>query len=215
MGASGCRIERIVERLAHHGHDSVQGSGVAKTDSREVGTFHQIALEGAADLTVKVGPEPSVSITADDNLIPLITTSVENGELTISTKESTSTQLGIKVAITVPSLDKVEIRGAGDVHVEGVHGPRFMASIQGAGDLKVLGKVDESAADIAGAGDIDFTGLIAKNSSISIAGSGDVKTYATGTLKAAIRGSGEIGYLGHPKSVEPNILGSGDINPLD
>lgn len=191
------------------------GSGQKKTEEREVADFHKIILDGVADVSVKIGPKASVMVTSDDNLLALLSTKVEGDTLTIESKENYSTDLGMKVFVTVPSLDSLRIRGAGDVTVDGVSGDSFEGTIHGAGDLKVTGTVDRSVAEIAGAGDIDFTGLIAKSSDVTIEGAGDVRVHASENLKAKIRGAGDVRYKGHPKNVEPSILGAGDISALD
>jgi hypothetical protein len=56
--------------------NAIQGSGVSKTESRSVGSFSKIDLSGSPDVEVAVGPATSVSVTADDNIVPIIETTV-------------------------------------------------------------------------------------------------------------------------------------------
>ncbi|HVY49735.1 MAG TPA: DUF2807 domain-containing protein, partial [Minicystis sp.] len=64
------------------------GSGHAKTETRSVAAFHAVDLSGSLEAEVKVGAPQKVEITGDDNLVPLVTTSVEGGKLSVQTKGS-------------------------------------------------------------------------------------------------------------------------------
>ena len=60
-----------------------------------------------------------------------------------------------------------------------------------------------------------FDALSRRHSDVTIEGAGDVRVHASENLKAKIRGAGDVRYEGHPKNVEPSILGAGDISALD
>ncbi len=52
------------------------GSGTAKTETRPVAGFTSIELAGTGDVQVKQTGTESLTVTADDNLLPLLTTEV-------------------------------------------------------------------------------------------------------------------------------------------
>lgn len=214
LALAGCGSVHVIERISSKG-GGTDGSGKQKTEARKVGSFDRIVLEGAADVTVKIGPDASVMVTTDDNLLALLTTTVDDDTLTIESTEEYSTDIGMKVFVTVPSLTSLHIYGAGDVDVDGVAGGTFDGVIRGAGDLKVTGSVERSGAEIAGAGDIDFSGLKSKSADVTIAGAGDVRVHASESLIAKIRGAGDIRYSGQPKSVTRSIFGAGDIHSVE
>lgn len=58
-------------------------------------------------MAVKVGTTPSVEVTTDDNLLPLIRTSVADGPLTVDIDGSISTHLGVPVTVVAPNLDTI------------------------------------------------------------------------------------------------------------
>src|SRR5262245_33132286 len=70
-----------------HSH-SVRGSGVRTEEDRPVAEFHSVELETSAKVQVEVGSAPSLHISGDDNLLPLVETKVENGVLKVDTRES-------------------------------------------------------------------------------------------------------------------------------
>ena len=73
---------------------------------------------------------------------------------------------GSRMEITVPSLTRVVIDGAGDVNVRDISGKEFAVEINGAGDMKLDGEVDSFRLGINGAGDVDARKLIAREVSV-------------------------------------------------
>ncbi|MFY9233404.1 MAG: head GIN domain-containing protein [Fimbriimonadaceae bacterium] len=192
----------------------VQGSGVAKSETRNVPSFSQVELRGASDVEVRPGKSISVKVTADDNLIPLIETRVEGGTLIIDTKQNVSTKIGIQVAIEVPSLTGVALQGSGDIRANGVEARDFAASISGSGNIEVSGKGSAVRASVAGSGDIDLSNLSCSEADASISGSGNISLGVISALRASIGGSGDISYSGDPK-VEKSVSGSGEVRKRD
>jgi Putative auto-transporter adhesin, head GIN domain len=63
----------------------LRGSGVAASASRVVAAFSAVDLAGSSVLAVRVGAQQAVVVHADDNLIDLVTTDVEDGTLVVGT----------------------------------------------------------------------------------------------------------------------------------
>lgn len=192
------------------GGPQVQGSGKVKTESRSVPNFTKIQSHGSANCEVTVGPAVSVKITADDNILPMVKTRVEDGALIISTEGRFSSKSGIRAVVTVPNLAGFSISGSGDAKIKGVRGSRFDVAISGSGDIDGQGQADSVDAAISGSGDIDLSSLRSRTASASIAGSGDIRLNVADSLSAAIQGSGSITYLGNPR-VSKSIAGSGSV----
>jgi len=191
----------------------VQGSGVSKSEQRSLAPFNAIGLAGSADVRVTIAEKQSVAVEGDDNILPLIETSVASGKLEISTKTPYSSRIGVTVTITVPALDSVGVAGSGDVSVTGLDAESFVASVAGSGVVRATGKARRVEAKVAGSGDIDFSELKAAEASAAVTGSGDIRIHATDSLSASVTGSGDISYSGTPKNVSRNVLGSGDVRP--
>src|SRR4051812_39341469 len=80
---------------------ATQGSGIAKSEPRDVKPFRRIRLDGAAKIRVTIGQPQQLTISGDDNILPLIDTTVDNEELRISSHESYSSKTPLEVTITV------------------------------------------------------------------------------------------------------------------
>jgi hypothetical protein len=211
----GCIFVADGDGHGRHHHASggalVRGSGISRTEGRTVGEFTRIVVESSWDVDVNVGGPRSLSVTGDDNLLDRVTTEVVGGVLRIGTRPgSTSTRIGLRVSVTVPSLDGVEVRGSADVAVGGVAGESFAVAVQGSGDLRATGKVAKLAASVSGSGDLDLGGIEAVDAKVSVTGSGDVVGWATETLTVSIAGCGDVRYRGSPK-VTKSVAGSGEV----
>jgi hypothetical protein len=204
FGVSGCGF----------GGPRVKGSGVARTETREVGGFTRVESAGSANVTIQIGGTQSVVIETDDNILPLIETSVKGDRLVIGSHGSYSTRIGVKVTITVPALDEARISGSGNITVSGVAAKEFEAHISGSGDIRISGSSDSLKASIAGSGGIDATKLPVTAADASVTGSGNIKVVATQSLHARIAGSGDVRYGGNPPEIHKQVTGSGSVRSM-
>jgi len=212
----------------------VQGSGKMVDEVRNVGGFTRLRLEGSMNVVAKPGASQKVTVHADDNILPLIVTSVEGDTLVLTYKPHTSISTNGVTRITVEftQLTAVDSRGSGDVSIEAIKGDKFQLNLAGSGDVKLrnaeLGKLSTNLAgsgdvslqgraadfdvNIAGSGDVNALDLQARNVKANIAGSGDARVNASDTLNGQIVGSGDISYAGNPK-VSRSVVGSGEVRP--
>ena len=188
------------------------GSGVAVTDHREVQPFAAVELAGANTVVVHVGAPQSVDVTGDDNLVDRVTTTVRDGRLVIDDRGSFTTKAPMHVAVSVPSLDGVELGGAGTVTVEGVTTDDFSSELTGNGTLVVSGTVQRLTAALAGAGTLDLHSLVATDATAQLQGTGTIRVHATSTLDATPTGTGTILYRGDP-TVTMRSRGTGTVVP--
>lgn len=188
------------------------GSGISQTEIREVGDFTSISFSGSGVVDVQVGQPRSVEVTLDDNLIHMVRTEVRNGRLHIDTKGSWSSQIGLKVQVSVPQLEGMHTSGSGDVFVHNVSSPNFDASISGSGMIVADGIAESVDVSISGSGDIDVSKLMAGEAAATITGSGEVDIHASRVATANITGSGDINVHGNPERIAESIVGSGDVN---
>ena len=187
------------------------GSGISKTETREVEDFHQVALRGSGEVNVKVGGPKSVTVTLDDNLIEMVTTEVKDGKLTIAVEGSYSSRIGLKVEIVVPELNGFFCSGSGDAIIQDVQSPSFEASVSGSGSIEASGKTDSVDVRIAGSGDVNLKQLETSDSKVSISGSGSVSVNSRKTVSVDISGSGDVDIYGDSPIVTKSISGSGDV----
>src|SRR5688572_16068403 len=90
----------------------VQGSGVRKTEKRDLPPFKSIETNGAFNVRVSCQQAASFEIEGDDNLLPLVKTEVRNGVLRIFNDGSYTATQAIIVRMTLPQLDAISSTGA-------------------------------------------------------------------------------------------------------
>jgi len=78
-----------------------RGSGTMATETRDVSGFDEIDLGGSGRVLIAVTGTESLTIEAEDNILPLLTTEVRNGRLELGAKQSISPTREIVYTITV------------------------------------------------------------------------------------------------------------------
>lgn len=190
---------------------TLQGSGTSATQIREVSSFDRVELDGLFDTTITIGPEQSVTITADDNLIEIVRTSVSGGELQIDTTGSFGTQIGIQVAIVMPALVACQKDGTGSLQIIDFQGDELEISQFGIGDISVRGSVGIVQAATHGIGSIELNELLAREAIVATHGIGDIEVHATNKISAEIHGIGSITVHGDPEERSSLLDGIGDL----
>jgi hypothetical protein len=189
---------------------STRGSGVSVTDHREVAPFTSVELVGANTVAIHAGTPLSVAVTGDDNLVDRVTTVVQDGRLVIDNRGSFTTDADMIVTVSAPSLDTVELSGAGTVMVDGAASDNFSATLTGDGTLVASGVVLRLTAVLAGTGTIDLHDLVARDGIAQLDGTGTIRVHATSALDATLTGVGTILYRGDP-TVTMHNTGTGTV----
>jgi hypothetical protein len=88
------------------GGDCRQGDGTVASETRQVPPFHSIAVDGVFEVVLRCGARQELAVTAEKNLLPYITTAVEDGQLQLGSSGSYCTTRTIEVVIEVPELNR-------------------------------------------------------------------------------------------------------------
>jgi len=217
--------------------DAIAGSGHEVDIARKVDAFTTLRLDGAANVHARQGATPSVVVHADDNIAPLVETTVEGDTLVVRMRQGTNLRSShdIVVDVVFTSLAAAHQHGSGNLRIDRLSGQRFESTITGSGDLQIdaaqlgafalsvagsgdaaiAGTADEARMGVAGSGDIDASKFAVKRVNISISGAGDARVNATEALEARVAGSGDVRYSGHPREVSRHVAGSGSVEALN
>jgi hypothetical protein len=189
----------------------IKGSGVSKTESREVGDFKSISSTAVGDVFVTIGETQSVEVTIDDNLTSLLVTEVVDGMLKIKTTGAFSSSIGLKVNITTPTLESVNSSGVGHIKIEGLDSEQFAIDLSGVGGVAAKGKVQNLNVTVSGVGSAALSELQAENVSVTVSGVGGAEVYAANSVNATTSGVGSIKVSGNPKEKKESKTGIGSI----
>ncbi len=191
----------------------VEGSGERKVEKRGVKSFSALHVSGAYELTVRIGEEESLTLEGDDNLLPLIETTVENRILVVKNSKSISPKLPLRLTITTKTLKELKVSGSLRGSVTGLDADTFGLVASGSCRLTLAGRADALAMSLSGSGTLDAARLQARVATVRISGSGDADLEVSESLSVKISGSGKVRYGGNPKTVERDISGSGSVDP--
>jgi hypothetical protein len=192
----------------------IKGSGNLTSETRNVSGFSAVSLAGSGNVEVAFGPNETVIVEAEDNILPVIETVVEKGVLVIRTKPNYNIQATkpIQIYITMKSLDGVSISGSGNITVSDLNTNSFSVAMPGSGNITVGGTANNVNIALAGSGNILCENLKAKDATVTLNGSGNITVNASESLDASIKGSGDIHYSGNPTTVNKSVAGSGSIH---
>jgi hypothetical protein len=188
------------------------GSGTVKSESRAVRGYTAVALSGSGDLTIEQTGDESLTIEAEDNILPLLTSDVSGGRLLLGVKDNTSvvTTKPINYRLTVKKLSGVSVAGSGNVVADEITASTLSVTISGSGTITIGGAAETQEIDISGSGAYRAGDLAGKTVRADISGSGDVVVRVSEALDVTISGSGTLTYSGSP-TVTQDISGSGEL----
>jgi hypothetical protein len=194
------------------GMNSIGESGKPATESRNVNGFNTVTLEGSGQLIVEQTGTESLTITADDNFLPYLTSDVSGGHLTLGTKGASglSSSTPVLYKLSVNNLTEITLSGSGSVNGKGFRADSLKIAIGGSGDITADGAVERLELLLAGSGSYRGDGLQGKDVNVQILGSGSAVLAASQKLDVIIAGSGSVEYLGNPV-VTTKSLGSGSV----
>ena len=217
--------------------NGIKGSGNLKTETRQVSGFHEVVLSGIGDLEITQGQSESLEIEAEDNILAVIETKVENGTLYIGFKEGTGNVQPtetIKYTLSVVDVTGLTASGVGNIHVPDLKTSDLDVQISGVGNIEIdnldasslavlisgagggevnAGQVEKLKLEITGAGSFRGPDLEVATADVSITGVGNARLWVTEMLDIMLSGTGGVEYYGQPR-VTQLVTGLGSVKSL-
>jgi len=215
---------------------AVSGSGVMAKETRKASDFDAVSVRFPAEVVIRQGSKESVTVEAEDNLLPQLSTNVKSGTLVIENSEANwskrvSPTETVKITIVVKNLKEISLSSAGSLFVDGLESNELRLSISGAGEVTLsgleVGRLDVSLSgagtinadgrandvniSISGLGSFNGESLSSQVADIEISGAGSASLRVEKELTARVSGAGSINYYGDP-TVEKHVSGAGAIN---
>ena len=196
-------------------------SGPPVSQKRNLGGFTRLEVSGdlSLDISLLNRPDPGVKITAGTKSIDRIKTEVVGNVLRVSTKSRGLTigpdPLGdVQISLGVPALLALRVDGPANVDLNGLSAKSFELRINGSGDVRARGRVDDLEMEVDGSAESDLKDLATQNASVRMDGSGDADLRVARSLELIVEGSGDVTYRGRP-AVSSRLEGSGNVRQLD
>jgi hypothetical protein len=203
IGLAGCIISNP---------GGVKGSGIAKTEKREVISFHSLDVNYVGSIEVRSQEQENVQISGDDNIISFITTEVKNGTLYIRGTKGYNPRQKLLIIVSTPNVKRFVLDGVGEANLSNIKNDRLEIVVSGVGSLSASGETKELDITLSGVGNVDAKNLRAVNAKVNSNAVGSVDLYVTGQLDVDASGVGKVNYYGNPKIVNKQAEGIGKIN---
>jgi hypothetical protein len=199
-------------RVGGGGFAGVTGSGRVVSEEREARPIRHVVLDAPVRLTFHPFHTPIVRVAGDDNILELITTTIQGDALYIGCTGSFIASNEISVGIAMPQpLESLRLDGSGDAELNDLRSHLLRITVNGSGTVVASGSVAQLEASLHGSGDVKARKLVAESATLSLHGSGDIRAHVTGSVIARLHGSGDIRIDGNPSRRDVQCHGSGDI----
>lgn len=197
------------------GKAQIIGNRMVREEVRNLsGNFQNIINNGPADIFIRQGKNVQIIVKADENIISLITTKIQDGTLSVGVKRGIRFAKTMQVIITVPHIQKLINNGSGDILFKTkFNEPKMYIGIYGSGDFTAGLEVKNLILKLNGSGDAQISGVHGKLM-VDLYGSGDIKAGDLQLLDCSIKegGSGDIQLSGKTSRLNLLCSGSGDID---
>jgi len=223
----GCDVN-----IGGFGSNIVQGSGKVITEQRSVSEIAEVAFTMSGRLIIEQNGSEALTVEADDNIVPLITTNMNGNKLTITTRPNSgfNTTKQIVFRLSVKDLNSILSSGSGDIKMDawnaananleatgsgsmdlsGISTGHIAVSISGSGGISASGKATTQDVMLSGSGSYDGRQLESASAKVAVSGSGGATVKVSDSLDARVSGSGSVRYIGDPTVLKQDT-GSGQI----
>ncbi len=205
-------------------------------EERRVGEFTRVALTGDGRVEVSQGNVCSLTVEAAEDVLPLVTSEVRDGELVLGVRREgpggrlRRKRLDVRFRVTLVSVSGLTLSGAGRMDAPSIVAGSLSLVVSGAGALEVgrlgarsldvvlsgrgscevAGKVGTQRIRLSGAGSYVAPDLESAAAKVVVSGSGDAVIRVRDTLDARVSGTGSVRYHGAP-TVRQRVTGVGCV----
>jgi Protein of unknown function (DUF2807). len=160
----------------------------------QLAPFTKISVHGGGEVKLMYGPVQRVRVIEADMKVARI--EVRGNTLDLSPCDGTCWgRHSLKVEITVPAIEAVDIRGGGSITAQGE-----------------FPKIPHLFAEVHGGGDANLRAIPVEALTADVHGGGDLAVHAIASLEAEVHGGGEVSYIGHPPVIKSRTHGGGSVH---
>lgn len=192
-------------------HTHVIGSGILTSTTISVDSFHGVKARGRGTaggggrvvrVVITPGAEETVTVTADDNLLPFLWAQVQDGQLLVGTPDTGNvhihTQNEMLFEVTYRTIDAFDLQGVLVVDAKGIASDSLNVVVGGVSTFTVDGLVDRQVVSVDGVTSYLAAELESRIARITGNGVMNVVLNVTDELFGNVCGVGTVKYLGTP-----------------
>ena len=212
--------------------NGIDGNGHVITKERTLnGSYNAIKVSRGIEVDLTQSDTESLSVKADENLQEIITTTIENDVLIISTNENIGQATSKTVIVYFNDITSIKATSGSVVYsINPIHVSNLELDTTSGSDLKLVidaesvschstsgsdmdlrGKTNHFTAEATSGSSIDAESLITQNAKVKASSGADIRVNTSKELTAKISSGGNIRYTGNPEFVNIDDSASGSI----
>ncbi len=213
----------------------VKGSGHSETETRKIGSFTRLDIEGGYKVVLKQDSSEAITITADDNLLKYIHTSVSGGRLKIYSRKNFCSKGPMLLTIGIKHLEQlsaeggIEIKSDGKLNVQDLkmnfagatkttldlNAAGVYTEGSGATEMHLSGQAASYGVNLTGSGNVKAYDFIVGDYSVESTGAGDFEINVLKSLKVNTTGAATVKYKGNPSNIQTDKTGASNVTKVD
>lgn len=214
---------------------TVLGSGTIVSETRAVKGIDRVDLATLGELQIIQGDEEGLVVSAEENILPHLETSMRGSTLEIRTEENVVVLPTRKVTYTlkVKNISSLSVSSSGSMNADKLNSQKLEISISSSGDIRIgnltasdlrvrisssgnvilKGRVVSQDVRISSSGNYLATDLQSQSAYVNVSSSGNARIWVNDDLGIQLSSSGNVDYYGDPQ-VASKTSSSGQVNPL-
>lgn len=212
--------------------EGVDGNKNVVSVNRNISSeFSSVKVSQGLDLYITQSNDISLSIEADENLLDLIMTEVENDVLRIYTTENIRRAASKKIMLNISDISVIKATSGSDVYSTNtievddlklnttsgadmkldVNTQTLNCHSTSGSDIKITGTTDVLVASATSGSDIDARNLSSEKSNVKATSGADISVNTSKELTARATSGGDVRYSGNPEKVNKSDSSSGSV----
>ena len=214
--------------------NGMRGSGNIIKDTRQISEFTSMSVSGSIKVEVKTGAVRSLTVEADDNIMPYVVTNVSDKNLSIKLKGINNLRnASVRIYIVVPILYKISTSASAEVRSSdvltnsdkisftassgslinvNVDAPSVAAGGSSGADIILTGRTKSLTAESSSGSSVNLFDLKAEDATASASSGAKISVFGSVKLKTSASSGGNVNYKGGALSVVKNVSSGGSIN---
>lgn len=192
---------------------AIRGDGNIVRETRTMDEFDKMEVSGAIHASFEVGKEFQVVVETDENLLPFIATTVDDGKLRIHWDRHGSVQptKAVSIRVTAPRLEGVSVSGASTADCRALAEDSLEVRASGASKVRLEGSAKTLDVDASGASRLDGSKFVAGHVKIDVSGASSVKVVASESIEGEASGASSVRYGGSASRIEVDTSGASSV----
>ena len=214
---------------------SIKGNGNVVKQTRSLHDFETIKVSRGMNVYISQGSTTRVIIEADENLLKVIETEVNDGVLKISCKANIKRAKSKKVFVSVPNLERISATAGSNIFSETLLDFKELdisasagsninleiktgscsASASSGSNIKLNGKTKSINAKASSGSNIQSGKLKSANCKAKVSSGANIWVSANKSLSGDASSDGNIFYYGNPDDTDINLSSGGNVIKKD